>query len=139
VRSSRNGWTAAVALVLAAAAAGCAGDATPPETNEGPWTALSDRPCPTDSFLTYESFGSPFFSNYCRGCHSSALAADARQLAPLEVNFDTVDDIRALSERVWLRAADGNATMPPAGGPVVAERDLLGEWLACGAPLREEP
>jgi hypothetical protein len=37
-----------------------------------------------------------------------------------------------------VRAADQNATMPPAGAPGEDERTLLGEWLACGAPTQAD-
>ena len=127
------------AVLLLAAIAGCTsggeedpGTASPTPTGSG---TLADRACPTGSVLTYISFGSPFVSDNCTGCHSSALPAGTpRQNAPIDVNFDTVDDVRAWKDRIYLRAADGYATMPPAGGPSVTDRWRLGDWLACGAP-----
>jgi hypothetical protein len=100
----------------------------------GPWGNLDERPCPDDSFLTYENFGGPFILTYCTTCHASRLPADMRQGSPIEVNFDDIEDIRAQAERIWFRAADGNSTMPPVGPPVLEDRTRLGEWLACGAP-----
>jgi hypothetical protein len=96
--------------------------------------ALADRDCPPDSFLRHDNFGAPFFAEYCTGCHSSQLPDDMRQDAPPGVDFETLDGIRARADRIYLRAADGNATMPPVGGPGDEERVLLGEWLGCGAP-----
>ena len=100
----------------------------------GPWASLDERPCPDDSFLTYENFGGPFVLSYCTTCHASRLPADLRQGSPIEVNFDDVADIREWSDRIWVRAADQNQTMPPVGPPSDEERARLGEWLACGAP-----
>lgn len=85
------------------------------------------------SFLRYDNFGSPFIVNWCRACHSSALPPDMRQQAPLGVNFDTVEEIRAWAIRID-RTAGVGLTMPPAGGPSAAERAMLTEWLRCGAP-----
>lgn len=101
---------------------------------EGPWPSLEERPCPDDSFLTYESFGGPFMLTYCTGCHHTRLPADQRQGAPIEVNFDDLEDIRERADRIWGRAGDHNATMPPVGAAPEGERALLGEWLACGTP-----
>jgi hypothetical protein len=81
----------------------------------------------------YEDFAGPFFLNWCTGCHSSALAEGQRQDAPLGVDFDTLDGIRAHSERIVAFAVHSDA-MPPAGGPSQAEREALGRWLSCGAP-----
>jgi hypothetical protein len=106
----------------------------PPAADGGAYKSLSERPCPAGSALDYDNFGGPFILTWCAGCHSSALPAGSRQNAPASVNFDHVEDVRALAPRIWARAADGNAQMPPAGGPSAADRALLGEWLACGAP-----
>ena len=102
--------------------------------SDAAWTSLAERPCPQGSTLTYEDFGAPFFLTYCEGCHSTAMPEGSRQNAPIAVNFNTLDDVRAHKDRIWARAADTNATMPPSGGPSTKDRALLGEWLACGAP-----
>src|SRR5690606_37425919 len=93
------------------------GDTDETTTTGGPWASLDDRPCPEDSLLTYDNFGGPFMISYCTGCHHSGLAADERQMAPLAVNFETIELIRGQADRVWARAADQNATMPPVGAP----------------------
>jgi uncharacterized membrane protein len=111
---------------------GCGAPGTHPASTAQQPTSLSARACPEGSLLTYDNFGGPFFSNWCTGCHGSAVAK--RQGAPDGIDFDTLEGIRASAARIWARAADANATMPPAGGPEAEERELLGEWLACGMP-----
>lgn len=120
------------------ALAGCASNDAPTDVapNEGPWASLTERPCPEDSYLDWESFGDPFVRSWCTGCHSSLLAEERREEAPIDVNLDSIEGVREHLERVWVRAGDQNETMPPAGGPGPEERELLGEWLACGAPTR---
>ncbi len=102
------------------------------------WSDLDERPCPDDSDLTWENFGGPFVLTYCTGCHHSELPADVRQNAPYAINLETVELVRQNADRMWARAADQNATMPPAGAAADDERELLGEWLACGAPTNED-
>ncbi|MEM9190647.1 MAG: hypothetical protein AAGF12_15790 [Myxococcota bacterium] len=115
--------------------AGCSDDDAMMEPDlEGPWEALTERPCPDESILTYENFGRPFMLDWCTGCHSSQLPEGLRANAPLMIDLETQDFVVAQMERVWARAGDDNETMPPAGGPGPDERRLLGEWLACGAP-----
>ncbi len=109
-------------LVLAMVAGGCGQDTSEPSTEE----------CDS-SPLTYQNFGEPFFLDWCRGCHSSGLPAGARQHAPEAVNFDDLDAVRLHSTRIGLRATGSAPSMPPAAGPSQAEREMLAEWLACGA------
>ena len=124
-----------LALSLLAALVGCgepaedaAGD------DDDPVPLIEGRDCPDEAWVTYESFGSPFLSNWCTGCHSSGLEAPDRQGAPLGMDFDTLAGARAHAVRIYARAGDANATMPPASGPHADERELLGDWLACGMP-----
>jgi hypothetical protein len=105
----------------------------------GPWTSLAERPCPDGNALSYENFGAPFFLNYCEGCHGSARrGAGERQNAPLDTRFDDLAEVRKQAGKIWLEAADDNRAMPPVGGPPQQLRVQLGEWLACGAPARED-
>jgi hypothetical protein len=116
------------------------GDAIEEESTGAPadWNSLDERPCPDDSDLTWENFGGPFVLTYCTGCHHSELPADVRQNAPYAINLESVELVRTNADRMWARAADQNATMPPAGAAADDERTLLGEWLACGAPTNED-
>jgi hypothetical protein len=147
-------FAACVAFAAFAAFAACSGDVgnVPDAPDAAPGAAdagadagadasvwhegmtLADRPCPPDSFLTWRDFGSAFLAEYCRGCHAQDVPKTMRHGAPLTVNFDSVADVRTHAARMYARAGDGYTTMPPAGGPALAARALLGEWLACGAP-----
>ncbi len=95
--------------------------------------------CPGDSKLTWDSFGKGFMDSHCVRCHSTALTGAARQGAPSDHNFESAALVREEIEHVDWEAAAGpdsiNTGMPigtPA--PTEAERRMLGEWLACGAP-----
>jgi uncharacterized membrane protein len=111
-------WPSLLAVFAALAAAGCGRD--------------TDPSCER-SFLRYDNFGSPFIVNWCRACHSADAPADMRQKAPAEVNFDNLSEIRRWSFAIQRSAGDG-VSMPPAGGPSSEERQMLVEWLGCGAP-----
>ncbi len=112
--------------VCAALVAGCGNDAnnevTPPTVDE----------CDA-SYLRYDNFGAPFTLDWCRGCHSTAIPMGMRQKAPIDVNFDTIDDIRKWQHQILVQATGDAPKMPPAGGPSDDERVLLTEWLGCGA------
>jgi uncharacterized membrane protein len=93
--------------------------------------AGSPTPCES-STLTYQTFGDPFIANWCRSCHSSELPPEMRQLAPLNVNFNSRADVLRFSRRISFLVVTSE-TMPPAGGPTERERALLADWIACGA------
>jgi len=114
MRSSRSALVAVIVLAV-----GCGDDTSEPAVSA----------CST---LTYQNFGEPFVLDWCRGCHSSGLPDDMRQGAPLDVNFDDLDHVRAWSVRIATRSAGPLPTMPPAAGPSQEERDMLAEWIQCG-------
>jgi uncharacterized membrane protein len=125
----------AVALVATALVA-CASEdeeVAPPAGPARAPTTLAERACPQGSNLTFEDFGGPFLYSWCNGCHTSTLAEGQRQNAPMNVNFDTIEDVRGWADRIWARAGDHNVSMPPIGGPEDPVRADLGEWLACGS------
>ncbi|WP_224373151.1 hypothetical protein [Hyalangium versicolor] len=95
--------------------------------------------CPTDNTLTYQSFGQTFMGTYCLRCHNTALMGSARHGAPSDVNFNTLEEIRAESKDIDKMAGASatvtNEEMPPDGEkPSVEDRRKLSQWLACGAP-----
>lgn len=97
----------------------------------------TEATCPDDAgVLTYEDFGKPFMEKYCTRCHSSELEGDARNDAPAGHDFDSLEGILLVAHHIDQMAASGpaatNDTMPPNGEkPTMAERELLGQWLAC--------
>jgi uncharacterized membrane protein len=95
---------------------------------------LDQTPCPkAGTKLTYENFGKAFFTGYCNTCH--AAPDGERQGAPDAYVFGTVDEIRANKERIFRDSAGTNDSMPPGpDDPPLSERDMLAEWLSCGAP-----
>ena len=104
--------------------AGCVSDMT---------EQLEDEPCPPDSELTYGNFGGAFVDANCQRCHASA--SEDRNGAPSSFTLDTADDVRDHRERIFARAAGSNTSMPPGpDDPSDEEREMLAEWLACGAP-----
>lgn len=99
----------------------------------------TDSTCPPTSTLTYNNFAKPFMESYCTRCHASDKMGDARNGAPAFHDFDTLIGIKQVSNHVDQTAASGpaatNMSMPPDGAkPSLAERQMLGEWIACGMP-----
>ena len=85
-------------------------------------TGIQTVSCPPDSPLTYANFGEELIANHCLECHDhdnptlltqSAIASHSSQI---------------LQAAVYTDAMPQKADMP------LAEREKLGEWLACGAP-----
>jgi len=110
----------------------CAGE----ESIFGPPTEAT---CATGSTLTYTNFGKPFMETYCTRCHASDRMGADRNGAPSFHDFDTLFGIKAVSDHIDQTAASGpaatNDSMPPDGVmPSLAERQMLGEWIACGMP-----
>lgn len=86
--------------------------------------------CPTDSSLTYTTFGQAFMTDHCLSCHRAG--------GPESPTLSTLDQIRANKDVIDRSAAAGpnavNTYMPDGSSVPEAERRKLGEWLACGAP-----
>lgn len=94
----------------------------------------ADRP-------TYDNFGREFMETYCTGCHS--VTATNRHGAPADQNYDTEVDVKKHAIDIDTHAAAGpsatNTAMPEIAGPVhaaptQAERERLGQFLACEQP-----
>ena len=102
-------------LILALALGACSSSAQS--------TGISNATCPPDSTLTYENFGSTFISDNCLSCHATKDSPRLMTKAQIQANKS-----RILQEAVYTDAMPENANMD------VAEREMLGEWLACGAP-----
>lgn len=139
-RSTPDTHRARLAYVIVASSVGLLAcgpgtPALPDAATLGPTGAV----CPPDSTLTYASFGKAFFDTYCQSCHGSSVRGAVRQGAPSSHAYDDVMGIRSDLAEIDRRAAAGpdaiNVDMPRAFPvPSDAEREQLGEWLACGAP-----
>lgn len=112
----------------------CAGDASV----LGPATETECPPSGTT--LTYETFGRAFVTDYCVECHDSAKSGTARKGAPAFHDFDTLIGVKQVADHVDQVAGFGpaamNMSMPPSGDrpfPTDEEREMLAEWIACGA------
>lgn len=95
--------------------------------------------CPPASTLTYDTFGRTFMETYCTECHDSRLTGEDRQGAPSFHDFETVEGVRNVADHVDRMTGSGpsatNTQMPPEDPkPTLAERQMLSEWIACGAP-----
>ena len=94
---------------------------------------LQDYPCPPGATAdTYDDFGAEFLDVNCNTCHAADLGH--RHGAPEAFRFDTLDDVHHRIDRIFVRAAGPNTSMPP--GPVDPAPDArarLADWLACGA------
>lgn len=91
----------------------------------------SAGPCSRSPPLTYDNFGHGLLNQYCNGCHSSILPEDARENAPVGVDFNTYEGVLTWAERIQARATPDGATMPPGGGPDATDRAMLDEWITC--------
>jgi uncharacterized membrane protein len=126
-------WSLLVA-VFSLAACGQAGESL------GSTGQATGSTCPEDSSPTYETFGAGFMARYCTRCHASSLRSSARQGAPSDHDFDTLEGLRMtdaahIDEHAAAGPAGENTAMPPGEPrPTTDERRKLGEWLACGMP-----
>ena len=99
--------------------------------------ALTGSSCPTAAPPTYATFGQAFFQSYCLGCHSQSRTGEARNGAPVTIDFDTRSLVRENTSDIDKQAAFGpkaRNTLMPSGdqpGPSDAERIRLGEYIAC--------
>lgn len=102
-------------LAILFTAMGCGGGAT-------------GATCPTTNPPTYENFGRQFFASYCDRCHANATRPSLATLAQIQANRTAIDLASAAGP-------NGTNTSMPEGSPAptAAERERLGQWLACGA------
>lgn len=113
----------AALLVGAMLLAGCGEDAG------GDSGAPVDDACADAPVITWASWGEGFLIESCQSCHS--VHADDRNDAPEAVNFDTLDDVRAWSDRILAVATGDAPIMPPRGGVSDDDRQRLEIWLTC--------
>lgn len=103
------------AAILCFALAACTSGATS--------TGIDPITCPTSSTLTYANFGSAFMTNNCLQCHTSKDSPTLTSQGQIKVNATRILDAAVYTD-----------AMPKDSNMANAERQMLGEWLACGAP-----
>lgn len=91
-------------------------------TSGGQSTGIEPLSCPTDSTLTYASYGQAVIEAKCMSCHDTE--------GPI---LGTQAQVQAHASQI-LDAAVYTDAMPEDGTMTIEERRQLGEWLACGAP-----
>jgi uncharacterized membrane protein len=79
----------------------------------------------------------PIIDRRCAACHSQSPSITDFGPTPAGVSFDTPEGMRAMSQRIRVRAVD-TRTMPPANRTRITdeERAVLGMWVDQGAPIR---
>ena len=128
-------YTKSLLALLFLSSCGASGGLSPKPARPAVKQAASDASCRNGTSLTYENFGEGFFLNYCVNCHASDIGVSERLGAPINVNFDTYDDIVTHRRDILKTAArSNNPQMPPSRHVSLNERALLSEWLQCGAP-----
>lgn len=91
--------------------------------NSAESTGIPPVSCPTGSTLTYANFGSAFMTDHCLECHATRESPKLTTEVQIVANRS-----RILQQAVYTNAMPDDADMS------IAEREMLGEWLACGAP-----
>lgn len=129
-----RGHTRATAMIVTLFVCACSGSNESVSTSD---SAPEDALCPPGSLVTWDNFAKGFFDQWCNSCHSENVTGDRRNGAPEGQNFDMLAGVLPHATRILARAASDPATMPPAGGQTLADRLLLSEWFACGAPGNE--
>ncbi len=98
---------------------GCGGDSA-----VGTGIDITALECPPDSTLTYQNYTATWIQDRCLRCHSGQLAL---RLTSFESVIANKQDI--------LESTVATTSMPDGLNIPLEERQLLGEWFACGAPL----
>jgi uncharacterized membrane protein len=85
--------------------------------------------CADQPDVTWNNWGKGFFTTYCTGCHSETTPN--RYGAPESVNFDTLDEVKALKSTIRKDVLE-DGTMPVGGGVIDEHKELLEVFLDCG-------
>lgn len=83
----------------------------------------ADLECPVGSTLSYATFGAAFMTDNCLSCHTTKQRPALTTLAAVQANKAAI-----------ISFAVTTARMPADGSISDEERQVLGEWLTCGAP-----
>lgn len=123
-------------LVLGA----CVGEGSDADVEDSVADSVADSEaggCDDKPWLTWQGYARGHLTTWCTPCHSRQVPVEERSGAPVGVDFDTLEDVRRFAERIAVTGTGAEARMPPAGGVSDEAKDLLAEWLACGAPGEE--
>ncbi|MBA2321985.1 MAG: hypothetical protein H0V89_12620, partial [Deltaproteobacteria bacterium] len=118
----------------------------PVDTDAAP---VEEDPAPVydcaSSELTWDSWADGFFTTWCTPCHSGTVTGEMRKGAPLRADFDDYAAVAYFLPAIAIAVAQEDPLdpypprMPPGGGVPAATKDLLAEWMACGAPEGAPP
>lgn len=122
IRSARRSSSV---LLLALAAGGALGALGGCKANEGSPTGST---CPPASTLTYANFGQAFMDQNCNSCHAGKEKPSLTTQAQIKANLADIDKTSAAGPSAT------NTVMPEDSSVSDADRQKLGEWIACGAP-----
>jgi len=89
----------------------------------------TDAACLEPDLPTWETWGEGFFVTWCQSCHSRTTPQRAG--APVGIDFDNVEDIRAQADAIRRTVLD-TESMPVGGGLDEADQDALDLLLRCG-------
>lgn len=72
----------------------------------------------------------------CASCHSASPTDDVFKVAPSNMVFDTLEQIKRSAPRIRARSVDSE-TMPFMNKTNMTseERTLIGQWIKAGAPI----
>jgi uncharacterized membrane protein len=111
-------------MISMAFAVACGGSDDEDEEEELPDVDCSQ---PVPAFVDVSAF------DVCTDCHSSALTGDERQLAPVGMDFDTLEGAADEAEEIAEEVHEGK--MPPAPYTLTeAQKQELYRWALCGNP-----
>lgn len=122
--------TNARALVMVASMIGsaCEVEESVPSPTETP---LGGPDCDDAPLVDWHTFGNGFVVTHCQGCHAST-ATDRRD-APVDIVFDTAEDVARFRSAILDAAGSDVPRMPPNGGTTEDDRARLRTWLTCFA------
>jgi len=110
-------------------------DSTPPTKQKNRGASFLQDECPEGTLLTYENFGEAMMLEYCSTCHSRSRYEDERAGAPIAIQLDSAQDMATWRTRmIETLKVDAELPMPPSEHIVAADKQMLLEWLECGAP-----
>ena len=99
------------------------------EESDSGQPALSEF-CATAPLITWDNWAGALITTHCQGCHASA--SPNRYGAPTSCSFDTKQQTLNWLDRIHIRVIE-QETMPPAGGLLNEDLEMLEIWLECWA------